>query len=570
MYSWLLQLDALSRGVVATNPPDVSLSTLPTVYYGANWNRSQINLDVLARFEIVILMQEDGHCWATCCPDRFDGGPQCGPLHTATDIPGCNASCAQHAAQSEIFSATKASAVRQKRREPHAVLYMNSVYLWPFDAASAEGTSVQVLDTAGAPHMESCDPGIYPSYFWDFTRKKAQDAWLAIIQDNIVDGPADGVYNDCDGTIPIRCPAGATDPTTICEAKRNGKAKSVNENVTLALRDAYVVGKNATMTVAAKLVGNNGTFYNKNSPSTKPPTFGGGNLHFIGANKNVNPSDLIKEVTDALPFYPYLIVGRANDYSNPKAESLPTGQNLADGRSLKTCKVELVAAFLLAVEPGVFLLCNGWDDRFDRPLGLPTGKAVLDSATLVWSRSFASGVVATWNTTSGVGAVAWPGHPPTPSPPHPSPPPTPTPAPPSPTVPCPGPKCPPVPASNYEGCFNDKREGCDLPCRPPGGSGHCIPWGTPPCVSPKGVAVDGVDGVDDPPDSVERCNQLCLATGATFKYFGLQAGHACFCGMAFGSQGSAPEASCDQPCKGNHSQMCGGSDVNSVWAVQPL
>eukprot|EP01043_Picozoa_sp_COSAG02_P054576 COSAG02_NODE_6199_length_3735_cov_2.553630_8_plen_98_part_01 len=37
------------------------------------------------------------------------------------------------------------------------------------------------------------------------------------------------------------------------------------------------------------------------------------------------------------------------------------------------------------------------------------------------------------------------------------------------------------------------------------------------------------------PDSVERCNQLCLSTGVAFKYFGMQAGHACFCGMDYGA-----------------------------------
>ena len=107
------------------NPPDTSLDTLPVVYHGANWNRTQQNIDVLARFQMVILMQvlcslssivapsarapcsallrlwltargsvqEDGHCWATCCPDRFEGGPQCGELHNATAIPGCDSSC---------------------------------------------------------------------------------------------------------------------------------------------------------------------------------------------------------------------------------------------------------------------------------------------------------------------------------------------------------------------------------------------------------------------------------------------------------------------------------------------
>lgn len=72
------------------------------------------------------------------------------------------------------------------------------------------------------------------------------------------------------------------------------------------------------------------------------------------------------------------------------------------------------------------------------------------------------------------------------------------------------------------------------------------------------------------PDSVERCNQLCLSTGVAFKYFGMQAGHACFCGMDYGHQGKAPDADCNKPCLGNASQMCGGPFLNSVWATQPI
>ena len=49
----------LAAGAAAEeiNPPDISLDTLPVVYYGANWNRTQQNIDVLARFQMVILMQ---------------------------------------------------------------------------------------------------------------------------------------------------------------------------------------------------------------------------------------------------------------------------------------------------------------------------------------------------------------------------------------------------------------------------------------------------------------------------------------------------------------------------------
>ena len=58
-------LFALFLALAAARAPDTSLETTPVAYYGANWNRSQVNIDVLAKMQMVVLMQEDGHCWAT-------------------------------------------------------------------------------------------------------------------------------------------------------------------------------------------------------------------------------------------------------------------------------------------------------------------------------------------------------------------------------------------------------------------------------------------------------------------------------------------------------------------------
>jgi hypothetical protein len=88
-----------------------------------------------------------------------------------------------------------------------------------------------------------------------------------------------------------------------------------------------------------------------------------------------------------------------------------------------------------------------------------------------------------------------------------------------------------------------------------------------PCEFQVGADRPGWPGA---PDSVERCNQLCLSTGVRFKYFGMQAGHACFCGMGYGAQGQAADRACDARCLGNETQMCGGPYLNSVWATQPL
>ena len=252
-----------------------------------------------------------------------------------------------------------------------------------------------------------------------------------------------------------------------------------------------------------------------------------------------------------------MVVGGSNAYSNPKTETPATGQNLADGRSLQRCSDDLVAQFLLAVEPGAFLLCNGWDARFGRPLGLPTGPPVAAADNTTWSRSFASGVVATWNTATSSGTVTWPGVPtpvptPTPAPTQPTPrPPSPAPAPPRPVPTCPGPECPAVPATNYKGCFMDKvNHQCDLPrCQ----TGHCG--------KPNGCQKPYIANM-----TVELCNALCKG----YPYFGVQAGgHGCFCGQSFGRFGEAP-GKCNQMCGGNASEVCGGPNVNSVYASVPI
>ena len=61
--------------------------------------------------------------------------------------------------------------------------------------------------------------------------------------------------------------------------------------------------------------------------------------------------------------------------------------------------------FLLAIEPGCFLLCQGYDNEWGgAKLGPATGPAT-ESADGSWSRKFESGTTATF--VGGVGKVMW-------------------------------------------------------------------------------------------------------------------------------------------------------------------
>ena len=48
---------------------------------------------------------------------------------------------------------------------------------------------------------------------------------------------------------------------------------------------------------------------------------------------------------------------------------------------------------------------------------------------------------------------------------------------------------------------------------------------------------------------------------------GLQYYEECFCDDDYGTYGKAGEADCNAPCKGNTSQICGGTSRISVWKI---
>ncbi|XP_039264424.2 uncharacterized protein LOC120340194 [Styela clava] len=100
---------------------------------------------------------------------------------------------------------------------------------------------------------------------------------------------------------------------------------------------------------------------------------------------------------------------------------------------------------------------------------------------------------------------------------------------------------------------------CHLPtCKVPGYLG-CFPdHGNPP-------ALDGVD-VTYKVMTVGSCLEFCRRQG--YKYAGLEAGHACYCGnYGYGRYGQSSERGtrCATKCFGNKSQPCGGDGYVDVY-----
>ena len=199
----VLLLLALAAPRAAATPPDTSLATFPSAFYGALWGpdapvRSDALIANMSRASMVILMQMDGTCWKRCCPDSVSAGALAGFCNASADAtlnPGCDATCDQEGQQRAEFARIRAAARARGAAPPHLMIYVNAVYLWPFDAGAAN-LSNKLVDINGAPHEENNDPGLFPSYFWSYDRPAAASAWVDNIR-RALEPPgtaADGVY----------------------------------------------------------------------------------------------------------------------------------------------------------------------------------------------------------------------------------------------------------------------------------------------------------------------------------------------------------------------------------------
>lgn len=402
---------AAAAGVTA-GPPDTSLATIPVGYYGAAWSRSAANIEMLSRQRVVVLMQEDGGCWVKCCPHRLphtyagvcQNNSEGMPIYNASEFAGCGPSCDQHGTQCAVFAAVKAAAGAAGRPPPHSLLYMNAVYDWPFDAAHAAGAeAIDVLDIDGVPHAEVCDPGIYPSYLLDYGRAAGRNAFLGAVRKYVVDGEADGVFLDNFAQVPLSCDKSAP---PVCTAIRNRWASKANAPsvVTEAQVAAYKAGKNESLTAAARLISDAGGAFAAFTFGYAHPNPNGANTAVAKLRGGWTPADVIDAVRTARRngYSYFLLLAHAfrSPDSNTTADPDMTGSQ---------CSEFQLASFLLAVEEGCFLLCNGWSDDFARPLGAPDGPAVVVGGTM--RRTFAHGAAVEWAINTTRATVTWPAAP---------------------------------------------------------------------------------------------------------------------------------------------------------------
>ena len=331
------------------------------------------------------------------------------------------------------------------------MLYLNADYLWPFDRlasrtapavtatgdsggggvgggrdsslASAANVDIRVLDIEGKPHVEICDPGLFPSYLYDYSKPAAVEAWVAgNVKRGLDSGFADGFYVDCYiNSNRLECSPPGSDH---CYTAGNGTTihqPMYNNAVTATQAHEWFPGKRRAMAAAAALATQaGGSFFSKLAPLDQAAPYGG-NMNWIwlsacwhwpqvwrnrGCTADgcpiVTPPYLIQQVKSVLANYSYAVLD--TDADLPTSISAPWR---GGSGFVSFCGETATALFLLALEPGCFLLCQGWDDRFGYKLGLPAGPAAFNATDGSWSRAFLHGTSASWK--NGTGVVRWRG-----------------------------------------------------------------------------------------------------------------------------------------------------------------
>ena len=385
---WLAS--AVGGGVVV---PSTSLETLPVVYMGGNAApRPPANLAMLAKMRCVVVEKWEGSCWTECLKNTSKGA-QCEP------------SCREEDAQVATLRAAKAL-----NPAVAGVFYLNTILDFHFLDLHRQYADADALirNVDGTLCSLINDNGMKNTSAFDFSKPVGQQLWLDAVKRLVATGFVDGFYGD---TMQVYAePNSKTGNWELCK-KSHGTCCEMNAS-TGAL---YNAGKNATMQAAYDFLGSDAVFFK---------------LTNVLAGGGSTPGSVNETIQKQLRLMPYVHINHGDQKTN---------HDPADVSS--TCSSDEVAAFMLAVEPGAFLGCNGWDpDNFGKPLGDPSGPAQVAADGTLW-RNFSSGTSVLWSPAAPKGKrgrIQWAGDAPTPAPqPTPTPQPTPAPQPPQPTASCP-------------------------------------------------------------------------------------------------------------------------------------
>ena len=345
----------------------------------------------------VVIEKWEGPCWHEC-------------LANISRQLACEPSCDEEAVQMATLAAVK-------KRNPSVpgIFYLNTILDFPFLRLHQTLVQADALlrNVDGSVCQLINDNGMTNISVFDYSKPIGQKIWLDEVERLVETGTVDGFYGDT-----MQVYATENTSTGLWELCKTGHHTCCE--MTARTAQLYNAGKNKTMEAAYKFLGPQAVFFKISD------VLSGGDR----TPEKMNATVAARTTSGLDHRGPYVHISHGDQKSTHDPHDVAS-----------VCSNDDIALFMLAVQPGAFLGCNGWDPRFAKPLGTPKGPMVR-AADGTYSRNFMSGTTVTWDSRleGPKGRIHWAGDPPGPSPPLAPPPPPPPPPPPlPPTKTCPDP-----------------------------------------------------------------------------------------------------------------------------------
>jgi hypothetical protein len=392
MLAWLF---LASRSLV---PINTSLATIPVGYFGGSHAdiRGPASLDMLSKMRLITIEKWEGPCWQQCIVNSSQTPP----------IP-CDASCGE-----EAYQLATLEAVKQRNKAVAGAFYLNCLYDFPFYNLTGQFAAADehLRDINGAVIGMENDNGMKNVPVFDWSQPSAVKRYLDFHRNIVAQGLSDGTFPDKADVFAFVNTS--TKKWNLCEAPggpmHHQWADACGE-ISDSKAKAYNSGKKTMLSGLQDIYGATGSLYYSNIPRHSPSL------------DSKDPVGLHAAVVETLKksVYLYFMLGDSNDNSTAVT---------------KKCTDATIASFLMVVEKGAVLGCNGWDERFGYPLGDPLtppqlvtrvaadGSSDLGADRTV-ERKFKSGTVVRFDPSTKKYTIDWAGHPPppTPAPPLPTP-----------------------------------------------------------------------------------------------------------------------------------------------------
>lgn len=367
----LAVLLATACAVRAVHPPNTSLATLPTAYFGGTTApRPQANIAMLARQRLVIIEKWEGPCWAECL------------ANTSAGIP-CRTSC-----DAERYMLDTIKAVKNANPDTSVGFYQNSLYAWTFDSLTAEFGQRDLLmrDIDGNLIGLEQDNGLKDQRIFDHSQNASVDLWLEWVTSLLASGHVDGIFLDKPNVFPLINGS----HWEICEGPNGPMGSHAWKDccafIEASAAERYTANKDRMLVEAARRFREQKAWIASSHNGT---------MYFMG---HIRPD--VHSMLDSVE----RAFANGSDYvyvSNGDQHSTADPSN-----TTSDCSTYDLAMFLLALRERMFIGCNGDDERFSLPLGDPTGPPK-QVAEHVWTRAFMSGTTVSLDEKTKTATIKW-------------------------------------------------------------------------------------------------------------------------------------------------------------------